>query len=628
MASQRNSVTTRGSNYSETIMQTHDLPQQTISAIPMTSYGATLCGPDLAEFRIWAPNARRVDLVVNGTEIIPMTQLGGGWFETSVRCGAGTRYLYRLDDQLDVLDPASRAQERDAHSASIVVDPNSYRWRDAGWTGRPWEETVFYELHVGACGGFSGVIERLPALARLGITAIELMPVATFPGRCNWGYDGVLQFAPEKTYGTPDELKALVDTAHGLGMMVFLDVVYNHLGPDCNYLCSYARAFFRGDVDTRWGAAIDFRRAEVKEFFVQNALYWINEFHFDGLRLHALHAIAEHDWLPELATDIQSRMTPGRNIHLVMQHEDNAAHLLPSCSNAQWNDDGHHALHVMLTGETHGYYAYYADNTAAKLARCLEQGFIYQGAPSPHRNGAPRGKPSRHLPPTAFVLFLQNHDQIGNRAFGERLTTLARPSALRAAMALLLLSPQIPLLFMGEPVGATEPPRYFTDYEDEQLAATVREGRRGEFAAFVEFEDKEKRNCIPDPNDAGTFDASIPATLADPDLDDEHQSWLAWTSSLLKVRHAEIIPRLAGCSATSARAMSKKAISACWRLGDGTTLEIAVNLGSHPVSYDRNGKANSTRLLFETVGAGLEASSGTLPGDAVVAYLSLDQPQT
>ena len=605
-------------------MQTHDIPQHTIAAIPMTSYGASLQGPDLTEFRIWAPNASRVEVLINGAEVIPMTQLAGGWFEAMVRCGAGTRYLYRFDGDLEVPDPASRAQEGDAHSASIVVDPRSYQWRDDGWAGRPWEETVFYELHVGACGGFAGVIERLPALARLGITAVELMPIATFPGSRNWGYDGVLQFAPERAYGTPDELKALVDTAHALGVMVFLDVVYNHFGPDGNYLNAYARAFFRDDLETPWGAAIDFRRPEVKEFFIQNALYWINEFHFDGLRLDALHAVTEQEWLPELASDIRARIRPGRNIHLVMEHEDNAAHLLPASFNAQWNDDGHHALHVLLTDETHGYYADYAEDTAVKLARCLEQGFIYQGEPSPHRNGVPRGQPSRHLPPTAFVLFLQNHDQIGNRAFGERLTTLARPSALRAAMALLLLSPQIPLMFMGEPVGSTAPFRYFTDYGDAQLAEAVREGRRREFAAFAEFADAGKRQSIPDPNDAHTFESSIPETAADPDLDAECRSWLAWTSALLKVRHEEIIPRLAGCASESARALSKKAILARWRMGDGKVLEIAVNLDSEPAPYRRNINAGGTLLLFETEGASQAAARGALPGDALLARLVSD----
>jgi maltooligosyltrehalose trehalohydrolase len=603
-------------------MNAKDIPAKTAATIPATTYGATLLEPELTCFRFWAPNAARVDVVLNGgASVEPMRQLEGGWFEAFVRCGAGTRYLFRLDGDLEVPDPASRAQESDAHGPSIVMDPGSYRWRDDGWHGRAWEETVFYELHVGACGGFAGVTDMLPALARLGITAVELMPIAAFPGDRNWGYDGVLQFAPETTYGSPDELKALVDTAHALGVQVFLDVVYNHFGPDGNYLNAYARSFFRDDVDTPWGAAIDFRRPEVKEFFIQNALYWLNEFHIDGLRLDALHAIKEQEWLPELSADIRARIRPGRRVHLVMEHEDNAAHLMPAAFNAQWNDDGHHALHVLLTGETSGYYADYAEDTAAKLCRCLEQGFVYQGEPSVHRNGVPRGMPSAHLPPTSFVLFLQNHDQIGNRAFGERLTTLARPAALRAAMALLLLSPQIPLLFMGEPVGATEPFRYFTDYRDEALAQAVREGRRNEFASFAEFEDPERRAAIPDPNDAGTFEASIPATVDDQGLSANRRRWLAWTRSLLAARHKHIAPRLAGCSAERARVLGSHAVEARWRLGDGSLLLIAVNLADSPVPYRADAGLADEHLLFETPGALYGLRENVLPGDGLLAFL-------
>jgi maltooligosyltrehalose trehalohydrolase len=608
-------------------MYAQDLPGGTMAAIPATTYGATLLTPELTYFRLWAPNSARVDVVTDGgTTVEPMRQLAGGWFEAFVQCGAGTRYLFRLDGELDVPDPASRAQESDAHGPSIVMDPNSYRWRDDDWSGRPWEETVFYEMHVGACGGFAGVIEKLPSLARIGITAVELMPIAAFPGSRNWGYDGVLQFAPETTYGTPDELKSLVDTAHALGIQVFLDVVYNHFGPDGNYLNAYARTFFRHDVDTPWGAAIDFRRPEVKEFFVQNALYWLNEFHIDGLRLDALHAIREQEWLPELAADIRARIRPGRRVHLVMEHEDNAAHLMPAAFNAQWNDDGHHALHVLLTGETSGYYADYAEDTAAKLCRCLEQGFIYQGEPSVHRNGVPRGMPSAHLPPSAFVLFLQNHDQIGNRAFGERLTTLARPAALRAAMALLLLSPQIPLLFMGEPVGATEPFRYFTDYSDEALAQAVREGRRNEFAAFAEFEDPERRAAIPDPNDASTFEASIPTTVGDEGLSANRRRWLAWTRALLSARHKYIIPRLAGCSADRARVLGSHAVEARWRLGDGSLLLIALNLLDSPVPYCPDTEPTDEQLLFETPGALYGLREGVLAGDGLIALLMPPAP--
>ncbi len=276
----------------------------------------------------------------------------------------------------------------------------------------------------------------MPQLALLGVTAVELMPIADFTGPRNWGYDGVLPFAPDASYGTPEALKSLVDAAHGLGLMVFLDVVYNHFGPDGNYLGAYADAFFRDDIKTPWGRAIDFRRAEVREFFGNNALYWLDEYRFDGLRLDATHSIVPQDWLEELAGFVMQAVQ-GRHVHLVVEHEGNAAHLLgPGRGklggyDAQWNDDCHHVLHVLMTGETDGYYVDYATDPADKLARCLSEGFIYQGQPSTFRKGAPRGEPSRDLPPTAFVSFLQNHDQIGNRAFGDRLTTLAEPLAHR-----------------------------------------------------------------------------------------------------------------------------------------------------------------------------------------------------
>jgi maltooligosyltrehalose trehalohydrolase len=585
-------------------------------------YGARLIGPNRTRFRLWAPNARAVDLVLNeGERALAMRALGAGWFEAEADCGAGTRYQYRLEDGMQVPDPAARAQYRDVHGPSLVTDPNSYAWRDQAWQGRAWEQAVIYELHVGALGGFAGVTKRLPALKQIGITAIELMPIAAFPGSRNWGYDGVLPYAPHHGYGTPDELKALVDAAHAQGIMVLLDVVYNHFGPDGNYLNSYARDFFREDVHTPWGAAIDFRRREVREFFIENAVYWLNEFHMDGLRFDALHAVADQEWLPELAREIRARVRPQRRVHLVMEHEENASSLLEDAFDAQWNDDGHHAFHVLLTGETHGYYSDYAEHAAARLARCLEQGFIYQGEASVHRQGKPRGEPSAHLPPTAFVLFLQNHDQIGNRAFGERLCTLAKPQALRAAMGLMLLSPQIPLLFMGELVGAAEPFRYFTDFSDEKLARAVRDGRRNEFAAFAEFAEKGSRDAIPDPNHLDTFASSIPALAGDEGLSEEQQRWLDWTSALLRARHAVVMPRLAGCRAIRAWALSDCAVAARWRMGDGSILALAANLGAEPVAFSPDPRDGGADLVFESPGALQALDQGMLPGYGFLAML-------
>ena len=283
-------------------------------------------------------------------------------------------------------------------------------------------------------GGFRGVRDDLPRLKELGVTAIELMPVNDFPGKRNWGYDGVLPYAPDSAYGTPDDLKELVDTAHGLGLMMFLDVVYNHFGPDGNYLGSYAPQFFRDDVKTPWGPAIDFRRREVRDYFTCNVLMWLTEFRFDGLRFDAVHAIQEQDWVEEMAAAVRATIDPDREVHLVLEHHNAASHLRKAVD-AQWNDDGHNVLHVLLTGEDGGYYADYANDPAAKLARVLAEGWVYQGERSAYLK-APRGEPSGDLPPYAHVLFLQNHDQIGNRAFGERLTSLTPANALEAAIAL------------------------------------------------------------------------------------------------------------------------------------------------------------------------------------------------
>ncbi|KAF3997786.1 malto-oligosyltrehalose trehalohydrolase [Glaciimonas immobilis] len=587
-------------------------------------FGATYIAPDRTTFRLWAPTADGVEIVLEQGEAVPMIpeSAAHGWFSATLACGAGTAYRYRVQSRTDgsllVPDPAARAQQGDVHDASLVVDPHAYHWNHADWQGRPWHETVLYELHVGTMGGFAGVEKRLPELARMGFTAIELMPVADFPGARNWGYDGVLPFAPDAAYGTPEDLKSLIDSAHGLGLMVFLDVVYNHFGPDGNYLGSYAAPFFRQDDPTLWGHAIDFREPEVSDFFVQNALYWVHEYRFDGLRIDAAHAICEQDWLIALAQTIRARSTaiaPERQIHLVLEHDGNAAHFLKDNFNAQWNEDGHHVLHTMLTGERNAYYVDYTDRPAEKLARCLAEGFIYQGQSSVFRNGKPRGEPSAGLPPTAFVLFLQNHDQIGNRAFGDRLTTLANPRALQAAQALVLLSPQIPLVFMGEEVDARVPFFYFTSYTDPALAEAVRAGRYREFAASHEFADKKQREDIPDPNDPATFTRSIFSQSA-PD-----NSGLM--AALLTIRHTHIIPRLKGASASDAQALGPAAVAARWRMGDGAVLVIMINLDQHPVVISLEGlmRPAGADLLFATDDALKGVARGELEGYSIVVLL-------
>ena len=575
------------------------------------SYGANLVSSGTIQFRIWAPAQRSLSVAIEGHAPQLMNGSVDGWFTAEIECQAGAHYHYILDDGTPVPDPAARAQESDVHSASVVIDPSSYRWQQPDWCGRPWREAVIYELHVGTFGGFKGVAAQLPRLAQLGVTAIELMPIAEFPGSRNWGYDGVLPFAPEHSYGSPNDLKALVDAAHAHEMMIFLDVVYNHFGPDGNYLHSYAPQMFRTDVVTPWGEAIDFGRKEVRRFFTDNALYWLMEYRFDGLRFDAVHAITEQDWLGEMAAEVRRVAGPARHVHLVLENEDNTAKHLASNFDAQWNDDGHHVLHTLLTEEREGYYSDYADQPAVKLARCLKEGFVYQGGPSPYRGGKRRGTPSADLPPTAFVLFLQNHDQIGNRAFGERLTTLADAKALEAAIALQLLCPQIPLIFMGEMQGSVSPFLFFTDH-NEQLAQAVRDGRRREFAGFGRFSDPDALAKIPDPNAPDTFARSRP--LPNPSFAKEREQLYR---RLLSLRRTEITPRLDGARAIDATAVGPSAVLAKWRLGDGATLTVASNLGQAAASIPNIGAS----LFATSETAARLADAGTLEGRSTVALL-------
>ena len=578
-------------------------------------FGAAFIAPGQTRFRLWAPDKSHVSVQIDDCAPIAMAPQDDGWHTADVDCGAGARYRYLMDSNLAVPDPASRAQSDDVHGFSTVVDPNSYVWRSNDWRGRPWHEAVIYELHVGLCGGFAGVAARLPALAELGVTAIELMPIADFPGKRNWGYDGVLPFAPDRAYGTPDELKSLIDMAHGLGLMVLLDVVYNHFGPDGNYLGAYASGFWRHDRTTPWGDAIDFRQQQVRHFFIENALYWLGEYRFDGLRFDAVHAIQDSDFLAAMASEIRAAIEPDRTVHLVMEHEGNAASLIRTGPgkpgfDAQWADDLHHCLHVLLTGEREGYYEDYAAAPATMLARCLAEGFGFQGQVSSH-TGAPRGEPSAHLPTTAFVVCLQNHDQIGNRALGERLTTLAHPGALRAATALLLLTPQIPLLFMGQEWGTERPFLFFTDHHGE-LAEAVRQGRRHEFAKFAAFADPQRRERIPDPNEPATFDASRadPTETARP----THAAWLGLHRELLGIRARAITPHLVGAIALSADALGQVGVRAAWRLGNGAILTIAANFGTQALPCDATGD-----ILYATQ----DAQPGTLPPRSCLATLEL-----
>ncbi|NBF07949.1 malto-oligosyltrehalose trehalohydrolase [Pseudomonas sp. Fl4BN1] len=582
-----------------------------LSTLETSSHGALMLDAERTRFALWAPDAQAVSVELGGGQSLPMHPQPEGWFMVQARCPAGSRYRFTIDGQIQVPDPASRAQDGDVHGPSLVVDPHSYCWQHPQWCGRPWHEAVIYELHVGVMGGYLAVRQALPALVELGVSAIELMPLAEFPGERNWGYDGVLPFAPEASYGSPDDLKALIDAAHGLGLAMILDVVYNHFGPDGNYLQQYAREFFRTDLHTPWGAAIDFRRRPVREFFIENALMWLLEYRFDGLRLDAVHAIDDPDFLVELAQRVRRAVPASRHVWLNLENELNQASLLQQGFDAQWNDDGHNALHVLLTGETDAYYADFAEQPTAQLARCLSQGFAFQG--HANRHGEARGEPSGHLPPSAFVLFLQNHDQIGNRAFGERLNQLAPTQALHAATVLLLLSPMIPLLFMGDEMAAQEPFLFFTSHQGE-LAAAVREGRRNEFAAFSAFADAQQRQRIPDPNALSTFNASRPQAQLQ-----QACATRELYRSLLRIRHRELIPRLVGARALETEVLAEGALSARWRLGDGSLLRIDLNLSPHRVELP---PLQASRLWFEYPAHTLEHwSQGYLPAFSVLVQL-------
>lgn len=579
--------------------------------------GAELLSESTSRFRIWAPACKGMSLEIPGQPLLPMARGADGVFSRTVHCGAGTSYQFVTDTGLRVPDPLSRAQVCDAEGPSMVVDPGAYHWRHAAWRGRPWKEMVIYELHVGCFDGgrFRNVTERLGTLQRLGVTAIQLMPIADFAGKRNWGYDGVLPFAPDRAYGTPDDLKQLIDTAHGLGLCVYLDVVYNHFGPRGNFLHQYAPSFFLPDSDSPWGAAIDFSQHHVQQFYIENALYWLQEYRFDGLRFDAVHAIQERDFLILLAARVRAAIDPERRVHLMLENEDNDAALLnPGHYDAQWNDDAHNALHVLLTGESEGYYAPYTDAPTARLARCLGEGFAWQGEPFPGYQGAPRGTPSSSLPPTAFIFFLQNHDQIGNRALGERLTTLTDLQRLRAAVTLQLLCPQIPLLFMGEEWGAQTPFLFFTDFDGE-LADAVREGRRQEFSDFSAFAHADQRRQIPDPNDEASWKQSC---LIYPDLEGETEASSYWRfyHSLLHLRQTYLVPHLEGCRSLGTEVLSEGALAAHWQLGNRSVLSMFANLASKPIQADL---PSGDCLFVSQVTESLE--NGTLPPVTTMVWL-------
>ncbi len=562
---------------------------------------------------MWAPSAQRVDVVIDGGRSThPLSRGDDGFYRGTVGgIGPGSRYQFRINAELLVADPASRYQPEGVHGPSEIIDEQAYAWQDANWRGRPWETTILYELHIGTftdAGTYRAAIEQLDALVDLGITAIELLPLWESPGTRNWGYDGVLPYAPEHCYGHPDDLKALIDAAHARSLMVFLDVVYNHFGPEGNYLHTYSPEFFTNRVHTPWGEALNFSdpgSESVRRFFLENALYWLDDFHFDGLRFDAIHEIYDASlptFLEELATTIKRSFIGKREVHLVVENDDNCSQILSRHRtttdrrfDAQWNDDAHHALHVTATGEIDHYYRDYAQDPIADLMRALSEGFVYQGEFSQHR-GRCRGSVSTCLPLTSFVFFCQNHDQIGNRALGDRLGHLVRPLILQAVAALVTLSPMIPLIFMGEEWNASSPFLFFCDFPDE-LAQRVTEGRRREFSGFPQFANSEGQQRIPDPALLSTFLAAKLrwAERSEP----PHASLLALYRTLFALRRREIIPRLArlpehGVQSTR---LDARSFLVSYQLNDRSRLHLFANLGE-----DRCLQAPPLpgRLLFAT----------------------------
>ena len=548
-------------------------------------------GPQINEnavlFRLWAPLAERVLVRIEQRGEWAMRRRQDGWHVVEVKdAQVGDRYKFVLTDGFAVPDPASRFQPEDVHGPSELIDP-TFAWQTQGWKGRRWEEIVIYELHVGAfteAGTFLAAVEKLDHLQRLGITAIQLMPLSDFRGRYGWGYDGVLPFAPDSSYGRPEHLKMLVDAAHERGICVFLDVVYNHFGPDGNYLPRYAPIF--GDRhESVWGKGLNYDGEGsrfIRDFVIENAIYWLNEFRMDGLRLDAVHAMKDDSdphILLELAERVRSAF-PDRHVHLIVENEDNESALLardddakPRHFTAQWNDDIHHALHVAATGEVFGYYQDYAD-WGPRLSRALAEGFAFQGEYMQYR-GRPRGSPSIGLSQSAFISFIQNHDQIGNRARGDRMISSHPIEAIKAIAAIYLLSPQIPMLFMGEEWGAADPFPFFCDFDDE-LNAKIRLGRKEELKRLPGFEAEDA--CDP------TAETTFRSAKLRWDKMSENSAIGNYYEQLLRLRHQVVVPLLADASSCVATYdPDASPLRLRWQM-DASSLHLTANLSNTPAA--------------------------------------------
>ena len=590
------------------------MPQTNVTSNSMR-LGAQVTTDGGVEFLLWAPKSRSVFVRICGSnELVPMESLADGYHHAILpNLKPGTRYFYRLENGREFPDPASRFQPEGVHGPSQVFDPETFKWTDRKWKGRSLGTTIFYELHVGTFtkeGTFDGLIAQLPELVDLGITTLELMPVAQFPGSRNWGYDGVYPFAPQNSYGEPESLQRLINAAHAHCLAVALDVVYNHLGPEGNYLSAFG-PYFTDRYRTPWGEAINYDGPEsdqVRRFFIENALYWLEDFHFDALRLDAVHGIydfgARH-LLAELKSEVsQLSVKLGRDMQLIAESDLNDSRLLQEPErggyslDSQWSDDFHHSVHTLLTKEDRGYYSDFGG--IAPLIATLRDGWFYEGQYSPHRRRR-HGNSPQGLKPSKFVVCSQNHDQVGNRAAGDRLASLVNFETLKLVAGITLLSPFVPLLFMGEEYGEPAPFQYFTSHGDPNLVEAVRRGRREEFASFG------WQDSVPDPQDEQTFKRShLDQSLK---TKEPHRTLYHFYQDLIRIRTELKI----GCSALhTVRELHDSALLLAYH-GDSQHSAMVFNFSEFPVTVTVPELAGKWMIMLQSASTKWSGPESTLP---------------